>query len=210
MKRFFFILLMSACCIINLSADEQLVQEKLDLVLSELEEPGKFDWDMPDFILNFFRFLGEIGLLYRILFYLFIISLVVYILYKTIFLFVKDSSLVRKYKKERLSDTPHVNDGQSNFLLRAGELCKSGNYSEALIQLHNGSCEYLFYNNLLRTGRDYTNREIFRILKGHESLKAFKEIALAAELTFFRGVEVEKERYSQLESLFKEAFDVKD
>jgi hypothetical protein len=210
MKKTISMIMMSVGTATKLFADEQLVEEKLDLVLKELDAANSANWDIPDFIIDFFKFLGEIGLLFRILFYLFIIAFVIFILYKIIFLFIKDSNTVLKNKSDESFSLQDVKNRQEDYLSIARALIKKGDFSQAVIQLHHGSFEYLFYKKLILKGRDYTNREIFRLLKGKEVFKPFKEIALEAELTRFRGVRVDENRYFQLESIFKEAFYVSD
>ncbi|MDC7126272.1 MAG: hypothetical protein PQJ46_11945 [Spirochaetales bacterium] len=206
MKKFCLFITNFFCPALVLYADEQFVQEKLDKVLKELDKQQSSNWEMPDFLTNFFQFLGELGLLYRILFYLFVAALLAFIVYKIVSLFIKDSSFSFRKKTEESLDVQNSSIVHDSFLLKAQELSKSGDYSMALVQLHNGSCEYLFYKNLLQKGRDYTNREIFRKLDNSESLFPFKEIALEAELFEFNGHKIEQERYKELEKMYREAF----
>ena len=189
-----------------LAADGDLVKEKLDLVLEELETPSPLNWDMPDFLIDFFRFFAELGLLYRIIFLLCVIALVIYILYKLITLLVKDLNLIRTQKETGPENTDMFLKRQTDFLQRARTFYDEGEYSQAVLELHKGSYEYLYYRKILEKGRDYTNREIFRRLKNSTKLSPFKEIALASETIVFRGDKSDFQSYTYLEEQFKEAF----
>ncbi len=189
-----------------LAADNDLVREKLDLVLEELESPTPLNWEIPDFLINFFRFFAGLGLLYRIIFLLCVIALVIFILYKLITLLVKDLIFLRPQQKPGPENREAFLKGQTDFLQRARAFYEEGNYSRAVLELHKGSYEYLYYTKILEKGRDYTNREIFRRLKNSTKLNPFKEIALTSEMIVFRGDQSDSLRYTHLEEQFTEAF----
>jgi len=206
MKKYLLSLIHLIVPLTYLAADNDLVKEKLDIVLKELERPTPHHWDIPDFLINFFKFIAGLGLLYRILFYLSVIALVVYILYKLITLLMKDSNLIRRQKEAGMVNAEVFLMGQTDFLHKARAFYEEGNYSQAVLELHKGSYEYLYYHKVLEKGRDYTNREIFRRLKTSVKLNPFKDIAIASEMIMFRGVSLDSGRYTLLEEQFIEAF----
>lgn len=205
MKQILTIFLLTKGFTLRLFSDDQGLEEKLDLVLTELDTEKTFDWDISEYIIHFLKFLGEIGLLFRILFYLLCTVLIIFIVYKTFTLFIKDSRADQR-KLNAGSEPQKTQRQQNDYLQEARKWVQKGDYSEAGLRLHHGSFESLFHKKLLHRQRDYTNREIFGILKGRSELKPFKQIALEAELVMFRGVKLDEERYLQLESLFMEAF----
>ena len=206
MKKHFLSLIHLILPLSSLAADDDLVKEKLDLVLKELESPTPHNWDIPDFLINFFRFVVGLGLLYRIIFYFCIIALVIYVLYKLFNLLVKDSNLIRLQRDAGQENADEFLTGKTDFLHRARAFYEEGKYSQAVLELHKGSYEYLYHNKVLEKGRDYTNREIFRRLKSSVKLKPFKEIAIVSEMIVFRGIQLDSGRYTLLEEQFIEAF----
>lgn len=189
-----------------LAADEDLVEEKLELVLKELEAPAAPNWDIPDFLINFLRFISGLGLLYRIIFSLCVIALIAYILYKLVSLIVKDSNIIRSWKGPNPEERSETREGRIDYLSRARAYQAEGNDALAALELHKGSYDYLRRTKILDKGRDYTNRDVFRRLKSSDKLKPFREIAIASEQIVFGGLPLDSTRYGELEALYEKAF----
>jgi len=186
------------------------VEEKLEIVLGELDTEDPVSWDIPQFLKNIIEFISGIGVVFQFLFYTLTGAVVLYIVYRIVNIFMTDKGIdhFTKSEGERISENSQ-RSGYNKYLKRAHDYCKAGDCSAAVILLHLGSVSFLFEKKLLSKGRDYTNREIFsllRLLREDELLNSFRMIALGAEQIRFKGVAADKTVFMNLEQIYREHF----
>ncbi|MCP4181122.1 MAG: hypothetical protein GY756_25435 [bacterium] len=187
--------------------DNKDVEEKLELVLSEIDE-DETPKEQSGLLNKIARFFAEIGWLFRFLFFLLVAALLLFLVYKIIGFFMPEKFINHSSIRGKKSQNKNSSEimGKDRYLQKALDLFKKGDISAAVIALHRGSVRFLFNMSILVEGRDYTNREIFRILKGDNILKPFKTLALEAEIIRFKGIDADKSLFRSLEKTYMENF----
>jgi hypothetical protein len=141
---------------------------------------------------------------YTILFYLLLAALLLFIARKILLVFMPDR--IMRSGREKAEETYGGEKERNVFLLRALEASGKGEFSHGVILLHLGSLQYLLEHKYLLRGRDYTNREILRVLNGKDLADPFEKIALQAEMIRFKGNEVGEEVFRSMENIYRESF----
>ena len=147
------------------------------------------------------------GVVFQFLFYTLVLAVVLYIVYRIVNIFMTNEGVEHSSKSggKEINKNSQRSD-YNKYLARAHDFYKEGDCSAAVILLHLGSVSFLFEKKLLSKGRDYTNREIFSLLRGGELLNSFRMIALGAEEIRFKGITADKTAFMNLEQIYRETF----
>ena len=200
MKRFYYFLSCLLAPSLFCQSREELVREKLEIVLSELEKSGPEPWELPRFFQGLLDFLARGSVLFRLIFFLGAVGLILFLLYGIAGYLLKNPSFRRKGSAPALFEKE--GDGECSPDSRAREAraaAEAGDYSLAVLLLHRGSVEFLFLKGFLKKGRDYTNREILSLAGDSGYGPPFARIASAAERVLFNGSEERRDDFLKLE-----------
>lgn len=207
MRRLFILLILVQSALLFAGHEQNLVEEKLELVMSELERETYDEWDLPPFLEKLLEFFGTVGILFRILFFLFLGALLIFAFYKLMGIFLKeqrfdDSRSARSHQEEKaLAKFP-----EKHFLDKALKASDDGDYSLAILFLHKGSVAFLYENGSLGKGRDYTNSEIMILIGNAEYAESFYSIALQSELILFKGRAGLESEFLAFEKMYRSHF----
>ena len=199
--------------LINVSAvfpqhSREIVVEKQETVLSEIDNNYHENWDLDPFFEKIEKILREMNTLYKVLFLIMTAVILLFTFYKLQGLYLGSRYNADSYKYDK---TGRVNSnknspGNNCFFEKALFYRDKEDYSNAIIQLHMGSLEYLYSKKHLESLRDYTNREIVRLLSNTELSVAFGKIAAKAEQITFNGAEGEEGDFEQLLNIYRSNF----
>ena len=205
MKKVFVLLLFIQVSALFPQKSEELVEEKLEIVLQEIESETQEVWDFPPFFENLIASLLKMNIIFRILFILLLAALLVFSIYKVSRLFMSE----RSYGSSLLPNKETREKNQINpvdYLKKALERSRNNQYDQAIIFLHRGSVLNLFDKNILTKGRDYTNREILHIINDEKISDAFYHIAKTAEFITFKGKKTDNSDFIEMEKLYRRCF----
>lgn len=181
-------------------------RDKIDKIFPEVvKELGydKVDRELNlDWLRSLFEKLSNFGPLFKILFYIAVTALLIFIIYKFI------SSLSRsdrKLKDKKINNIQaDITDlTMGDLLAKINEYKNSLNYSLATLFLHYGTLHFLRENKLIQEDRDYTNREITYILSRNKLKDSFLKIATKTQGILFNNEDIDKDDFIVLENLFR-------
>lgn len=184
---------------------EKLIDEKLEIVLKELDSEKWEFWNLPPFFEKIIAFLLQMNVIFKIIFLLLLAAFIVFLLYKVSGLFMRN----KMFGTERTKDNANKAIPEPttvDYLKSAMDKSLQKEYSQAIILLHKGSVNHLFNKKILSKGRDYTNREIQKTISHKETSKAFYNMAFNAELIAFKGKKAFVDEYEEMELLFRRYF----
>ncbi len=168
MKKIFVVLFIFVHINIYSLRAEKDIEEKLELVLNELKKDEIKPFELPQFLKDFILFLGKGGSFFQFIFFVLIAAALLFLVYKIIGFFMPDKIIGKSSKKikvlQKTEDSTELSD-QQRYLEDAKKMVENGDISSAIIYLHLGSVNFLINNKTLLKNRDYTNREIFRMIK---------------------------------------------
>ncbi len=199
--------------LINISAvfpqhSREIVVEKQATVLSEIDNDNHENWDPGPFFEKIEKILHEMNILYKILFLVMAAVILLFTFYKLqgLYLGSRYNAGSYKYGKTGRLNSNENSPGNNCFFEKALFYRDREDYSNAIIQLHMGSLEYLYSKKHLEGLRDYTNREIVRLLSNTGLSVAFGKIAAKAEQITFNGTEGEEGDFDKLLQIYRSNF----
>lgn len=181
-------------------------RDKIDKIFPEVvKELGydKVDRELNlDWLKNLFDKLSNFGPVFKIIFYVAVTALLIFVIYKFISSLSKSD---RKLKNKNISNNESdIKDLTMNDLLyKINKYKESFNYSLATLFLHYGTLYFLKENKLIDEDRDYTNREITYILSRNKLKDSFLRIATKTQGILFNNEDIDKESFIVLEDLFR-------
>lgn len=181
-------------------------RDKIDEIFPEVvKELGydKVDRELNlDWLWDFIEKLSNFGSVFKILFYVAVTALLIFLIYKFISSLSKSNRKLKDKKSE--SNENSINDLTMDDLLKQiNKYKESFNYSLATLFLHYGTLYFLKENKLIEDDRDYTNREITYILSRNKLKDSFLRIATKTQGILFNNENIDKESFIVLENLFR-------
>ena len=187
--------------------DERVVEEKLEVVLQELNDDPVETWDFSPFLEKILEFIGNISFLFRILFWILLIGIVLFGLYKILGFLLKNPRFSSdNYEIDKQVNMTDHRVTTNHYLTRAMSLSGKRQFTLAILSLHRGSVEFLHNREMLKRSRDYTNREILSIIRNEDYHDPFYKIALMAEKILFNRIEVNEQEFEIYALLYRENF----
>lgn len=205
MKRVFMLILMIQFSALFPQHSDEIIEEKLELILQEIDGDNRELGDLPPFFEKLIEILINMNIFFKIIMILLLAAFIIYTLSKVSRIFIKDKSY-RSSSGETQRDNIKRSIPPMDYLKNAAERALKKEYSLAIIALHRGSVHNLFDKDVLTSGRDYTNREIREIISDCDTSGAFYNLALNAELITFKGKRCVEDEYKEMEQLYRRYF----
>lgn len=197
---YYLISFFSAGSLIATPTDDE-AREALKRVVGELPVLDNESSSLGKFFFKIIEFILSLGLLGRFV----VGGLIAWTLFLIIRAVLRRVSFKRheKFKAEEEQKSPSY---LKHFYSKAVKAASGGDFSRAVVCLHNATVEYLYNASHLKRGRDYTNREICRQIKKTPFHQGFYDIALAAEGVLFNHRTLNKEEFEAFHELYRGKF----
>lgn len=148
-------------------------------------------------------FLSNMGLFFKILFFAAVIALILFIAYKIVMNLSKNNN---KFKMNNINAVPEGNISLSDILKEIAKHKLKKDYKLATIYLHHATICRLLDKKIIEHSRDYTNKEITRLLYSTDMLTTFTTIATRSQGILFNNEDINVDDFIELEKCYNEDF----
>ncbi len=145
--------------------------------------------------------LSNAGILFQVLFYTVVLGLLIFVIYKVFITFSKSN---KKVITNSIEDDKSV--AVVDILAKVLEFKNRKNYTMATLYLHYGTINFLKDNEIIKQGRDYTNREVLTHLKDSKYYETFCLIAVSAQGILFNDETITRDGFLSIESSYYKDF----